>query len=68
MPMCQPVGPLPLEPMGTPTSHSLDAMHQPQVYEPTEDAYHNEDGVREHIKDDEEYVHSEISGSIQGDP
>ena len=68
MPVCQPVCSFAFKPMSTPTSHSLEPCHKPQIHEPTQDANHNEDGMSEHIKYDEEYVHSEISGSIQCDP
>jgi len=62
------VSPLAFEPMRHPTSHSLESIHKPQIHEPTEYTHHYQYGMREHIKYDEEYVHSEISGSIQGDP
>ena len=68
MPMLEPVCSFPLEPMRHPTGHSLESIHQPQIHEPTEYADHDQDGVREHIKYDEEYVNSQVRGSIQCDP
>ena len=68
MPMLEPVCPFPFEPMSTPTSHPLESIHKPQIHEPTEYADNDQYGMSQHIKDDEEYVHSEVSGSIQCDP
>jgi hypothetical protein len=54
--------------MRHPTGHPLEPIHEPQIHEPTEYADNDQNGVRQHIKYDEEYVHSQIRGSIQCDP